>query len=274
MEISKYINAVDVDKLKKEVQRSKPFEYFCIDNFLKEPFAEQVFQSYPSYIQASQIGKGFNAVNEKKKIQITDSSLFPDSIKILNEILLSKQFLSILSEVFNITDLTSDPSLVGGGIHETQEGGRLDVHIDFNYDDGLKLYRRINFLLYFNKEWKEEYGGILDLWDKDVSQCYAEIMPVFNRAVCFATSEISYHGVTPITAPTGTVRKSFAAYYYTKDAPEGWSGTHHSTIFKARPDEWMKKRVYMPAEAMQRRTSKVASKFKTIAKSLLGKQAK
>jgi len=270
MDIYDYINDIDKDELRKNAQSAEPFEYFHIDNFLKESFAEQVLNSYPSYNSAKDMGREFNALNEKKKIQITDSNLFPEPIKKLNEILLSDQFLKILSYVFNIPDLISDPELVGGGIHETEEGGRLDVHIDFNYNEESKLYRRVNFLLYFNKDWKEEYGGILDLWDKDVKKCYAEIMPIFNRAACFATSEYSFHGVTPITAPKGTVRKSFAAYYYTSEAAPDFFGEHHSTVFKARPDEWMKKRLYMPAENIKTSSSKMVRKFKKIIKKLLG----
>ena len=271
MNIYDFINEIDKNELKKNAQSSEPFEYFYIDNFLKKSFAEAILESYPSYNSAKDIGREFNAVNEKKKIQITDSSLFPEPVKKLNEILLSEQFLNILSYVFNIPDLISDPELAGGGIHETEEGGRLDVHIDFNYNEDSKLYRRVNFLLYFNKDWKEEYGGILDFWDKDVKKCYAEIMPVFNRAACFATSEYSFHGVTPITAPKGTVRKSFAAYYYTLEAPYGRSIVHHSTIFKARPDEWMKKRLYMPAENVKRKYFKIISNIKGMIKKFLGK---
>ncbi|MEE9330968.1 MAG: hypothetical protein V3U89_01950, partial [Methylophilaceae bacterium] len=54
--------------------------------------------------------------------------------------------------------------------------------------------------------------------------------------------------------------KSFAVYYYTKEAPENWDGVEHSTIFKARPEEWVKGKVAMPMEnAIQGTKDKIAS---------------
>ncbi len=78
--------------------------------------------------------------------------------------------------------------------------------------------------------------------------CHHSFSPIFNRCVVFTTNEISFHGVTAVKCPADRTRKSFAAYYYTKDAPAGWTGKSHSTIFKARPDEILKGRVLMPLE--------------------------
>jgi hypothetical protein len=82
-----------------------------------------------------------------------------------------------------------------------------------------------------------------------VKKCYGSFAPIFNRACGFCTSEISYHGVTPLHCPAGIVRKSFAAYYYTREAPPNWDGAKHSTLFKARPDEWLRGHLLMPAES-------------------------
>jgi len=44
-----------------------------------------------------------------------------------------------------------------------------------------------------NKDWKDEYGGNLELYD---------VYPKFNTAIIFRTSVISYHGLpTPIKCP-------------------------------------------------------------------------
>ena len=267
--LSGLINSFDVDELRKQASEDKPFPYFYVDNFLTEEFANEVHDSFPGYEDAVKVGRSFKAVNEVKKVQITESELFPEPIAKLNALLASKEFINKLETILNIPDLIADPLLVGGGIHETREGGRLDVHVDFNFNSETGLYRRANVLIYFNKNWKEEYGGILDLWDKEVKHCHAEVLPIFNRLACFATSEISYHGVTPIKCPEGEVRKSFATYYYTNDLPEGWEGKKHSTIFKARPSEWMRGHINMPVESAQKNIYSFVRRVKNKIKKIL-----
>jgi hypothetical protein len=56
-----------------------------------------------------------------------------------------------------------------------------------------------------------------------------------------------------VKCPSDIARKSFAAYYYTKEPPPGWDGTKHSTIFKARPDEKLRGALWMPLESLERR---------------------
>jgi len=265
------INPIDKEKFKQEFLVREPFPYFCIDNFLNDEFANEIHDSFPAYQEAQQLGREFTAVNEKRKIQITDSSKFPPAIKKLNDLLASDEFLEMFSELTGVPDLIADVNLNGGGIHETNSGGHLDVHVDFNYNEATKSFRRLNILIYFNKDWKKEYGGYLDIWDKDVKKCYGSFEPKFNRACGFLTSEVSFHGVTPITCPNDVMRKSFATYYYTKNMPEWWEGEKHSTLFKARPDEWVKGRVLMPAENVERWCRAMYSKFKQSVKGVLGK---
>jgi Rps23 Pro-64 3,4-dihydroxylase Tpa1-like proline 4-hydroxylase len=265
------INPLDRDALREKIRNALPFPHFCIDNFLNQSFAEEIYQSFPSFREAKAVGREFETVNEKKKIQITDSTKFAPPIARLNDLLASREFVELMSDVFGIPDLIEDPALMGGGIHETDTGGRLDVHVDFNFVEEKKWHRRLNILIYFNKDWKEQYGGYLDIWDKDVQRCCGSFAPVFNRVCGFATSEISFHGVRPLTCPSGVVRRSFATYYYTKEAPPGWSGQVHSTIFKARPEEWMRSRVLMPAESSVVQAKRGLQSVKNKIKSLIGK---
>lgn len=243
-----FLNDIDFEALKAKCQNAPSFPHFCLDNFLEESFANEVHNSFPSYQEAERLGKSFSAVNEKKKIQITDSNKFPPSIYKLHELLASEDFVKMVSELMGIDNLIADPTMMGGGIHETNAGGHLDVHVDFNYNENLGLHRRVNLLVYFNKDWHEDYGGYLDLWDKDVKNCLGSYAPIFNRIAGFATNEISWHGVTPLTCPADRLRKSFAVYYYTKEAPAGWDGVVHSTIFRPRPSEHFKGNIAMPAE--------------------------
>jgi len=242
------INPIDREELRSKVRGASPFPFFCIDNFLKADFAEQVLGAFPSYDDALKMGRTFAAVNERGKVQVTDSSKFAGPIQQLNAALAAPEFLDLLSYVMDIPRLLPDDQLIGGGIHQTGPRGHLDVHVDFNYIKERNLHRRLNILLYLNKDWKPEWGGNVELWDPDVKVCHHSFSPIFNRCVVFETNEISNHGVSAVTCPEGQSRKSFAAYYYTKEAPPQWTGVSHSTVFKARPNEVLKGKVLMPME--------------------------
>jgi len=265
------LNPIDRDALRAQLS-APPFPHFCIDNFLNADFAEEVYRAFPDYERAKGLGFEFNALNEKYKVQITDASRFPPAIAKLNELLSSREYIDMWSELTGIPNLLADPQLSGGGIHETNSGGRLDVHVDFNYLEERQWHRRLNILIYFNKDWKEEYGGYLDIWDKDVKNCYGSFAPVFNRACGFCTSEISFHGVTPLRCPPNVARKSFATYYYAKEAPPNWDGRKHSTIFKPRPDEWLRGHVLMPVESTLSQAKTRLSEIKRAIKTARAKE--
>ena len=243
---------VNLEALREEFDRASPFPFIKIDQLLDPAFAVEVAASYPSFDEAVVKGRTFTTVNERKKVQITDPALFPAPVAKLNDLLASPAFLSDLSEATGIPNLLADEELVGGGMHITGPGGRLDVHIDFNYLEARKLHRRLNLLLYLNPKWDQKWGGHLQLWDKHVKHCEQSFAPSLGRCVIFATSDTSFHGVTPVSEAAPFPRFSFATYYYTKEAPLNWKGHSHSTIFKARPEETFRQFVLMPAETIQR----------------------
>ena len=214
-------------------------------------------------------GRTFTTVNERKKIQITDSSKYSPPVAELNALLASDAFLGDLSYIANMPHLIADEQLIGGGIHMTGPGGRLDVHVDFNFIEDRKLHRRLNLLLYLNSPWDNNWGGQLQLWDKEVKNCEAIIAPVFNRCVIFETSEISFHGVVPLSSEALLPRKSFATYYYTREPPTCWTGQRHGTIFKARPDEKLKRAVLMPAETAERKIVAFTRRLRSNIKNLI-----
>ena len=115
----------------------------------------------------------------------------------------------------------SDPYLMGGGLHEIKRGGVLKVHTDFNRHPIFNLDRRINVLIYLNKNWKKEYGGNLELWDKNMNKCIKKIQPLFNSMVIFSTTDFSNHGhPDPLTCPDNISRKSLALYYFSSGRPK------------------------------------------------------
>jgi Rps23 Pro-64 3,4-dihydroxylase Tpa1-like proline 4-hydroxylase len=143
--------------------------------------------------------------------------------------------LGFLQELTGIEGLIPDPYFIGGGLHQIMPGGFLEVHADFNRHTKLKLDRRLNVLLYLNHDWKEEYGGHFELWNKDMSAMVHKILPLFNRMAMFSTTSTSFHGnPTPVACPPGGSRKSIAVYYYTNGRPEEERNEGHDTLFQAR----------------------------------------
>ncbi len=244
----------DRDRLKSEFRAAKPYPFVGVDGFLDADTARRVAASYPTFDDAVAQGMTFKAVNEYRKVQVTDSSKFPAAVKELHDAISSPEFIRDLEHITGIRGLLPDPKLAGAGMHLTGTGGRLDVHIDFNHDEKRGLHRRLNLLVYLNPTWDPSWGGALELWDPEMTACEHRFEPKLGRAILFETSRISFHGVEPVRSPDGRPRLSFAAYYYTREAPEGWDGVSHSTIFRARPDEKLRRYVLMPLDRFVRGT--------------------
>lgn len=266
------IQAFDRAELRRQFNDAEPFRFVKIDNFLDPVSANELAVAYPSFEAATKQGKTFKAVNERRKIQVTDARLFPARVAELNRLLASPAFLADLSYMTGIPNLLADDQLVGGGMHLTGPGGRLDVHVDFNLIKDRELHRRLNLLIYLNPVWEDSWGGHIQLWDKDVRKCRRSFVPKLNRCVIFETSDISFHGVVPVSPAAPYPRISFAAYYYTREAPPNWDGEFHSTIFKARPEERLRGLVIMPAAKIQERLLFGYRKVKRAAKLLAGQR--
>ena len=264
------INPLDIQTLAVRFRTAEPFPHLVIDDFLAPEAAREAAAAYPTFEQARAQGMMFNFVNEQRKIQITDAAKFPEPIRRLNQAISSPQFLADLEAITGIPRLLADEQLSGGGMHLTGPGGRLDVHVDFNLIEDRRLFRRLNILLYLNPVWQEEWGGQIELWDKEVRTCRRRCVPALNRCLIFETSDVSYHGVARVSAPPEMVRQSFAAYYYTREAPPTWNGTSHSTVFRARPDERLRALVSMPAERLRRRLADQVQRSKQRVKSWIG----
>ena len=151
--------------------------------------------------------------------------------EVFNE-LHSREFISLVERITGVPNLLPDEDLFGAGLHQSVKGAFLDVHVDFNYHPRTKHHRRLNVLIYMNKEWKREYNGYLELWDKANQRQLQVIEPSFNRCVIFETNERSFHGhPAPLATPPEVSRKSISVYYYTRERPFAESALEHNTVF-------------------------------------------
>ena len=199
--------------------KNEPFPSIVIENFFDENYLSQVLSDFPDLSEMKTSQKYMN----KNEIKYANNNYanFPDSIKKIFDFLNSDSYLNFLQKLTSIKEkLICDPQLNGGGLHEIKKGGVLKVHTDFSRHPSLKLDRRINVLIYLNKNWKEEYGGHLEMWDQDMLECKNKILPGFNKMVIFSTNDFSNHGhPDPVTCPPDISRKSIALYYFSNGRP-------------------------------------------------------
>lgn len=205
--------------LRQKYQSANPFPHIEINNFFSDNFLNDVLREFPDLSNLN------NSQNYKNKNEIkfanNNYNTFPKKIKLFFDFLNSNSFVEFLQNITSIKEkLISDPELNGGGLHEIKSGGLLKVHTDFNKHPTNGLDRRVNVLIYLNKNWKEDYNGALELWDKEMKYRKQKIFPVFNRMVIFSTNDFSNHGhPDPINCPSNISRKSIALYYFSKGRP-------------------------------------------------------
>jgi hypothetical protein len=206
-----------------------PFPHFVEDGLLDAAFLERVLAEFES------MDRGWwrhsEGAQERKWSTEDPRQLGPFTAALIAQ-LNGGRFITFLEQLTGIEGLVADPHLRGGGLHEIRQGGLLGVHADFNVHPRLKLYRRLNLLIYLNQDWQREWGGELELWDRGGERCVRQIEPTFNRALLFDTSNYSYHGHPhPLACPPDRSRKSVALYYYSLACPPDAETSPHGTIF-------------------------------------------
>jgi len=229
---SKKLEALARDNAER-YQSNRPFAHIYFDDFLPLAAAEAALRDFPEPKQLT--WQQFDRPTERK-LAFDAVEKLPSNVRQTLFFLNSRPMIQFLEVLTGIDGVIPDPYYLGGGLHQIKPGGNLEVHVDFNRHTKLKLDRRINVLIYLNKDWNEEYGGHFELWNRDMSAAGQKILPVFNRCAIFSTTEFSYHGhPTPLACPPNRTRKSMATYYYSNGRPEEEVSGEHSTLFQTRP---------------------------------------
>lgn len=217
--------------LREKFLAAQPFQHLVLDDVFDAGLLRSVAAEFA---QVRHNGK-YNDPTTQRKFSCDDWDLLPPRNLELISYFNSGTFVRFLAAVTGMKELTCDPYLHGGGMHETFPGGFLKMHTDFNFHKILKLDRRINILLYLNENWQPEWKGELLLSAKDMKNPIV-VQPLFNRMVIFNTNDHSFHGQPdPHAFPEGNSRKSVAMYYYSKDRPESEiTGRRIGTVYRVR----------------------------------------
>ncbi len=232
-------------EFKQSYQNGNPFPNIVFENFFHPDVLDAILEEFPNLEGKDDIN--YHTPNEIKLASKGERRFGPVA-KAFVHFLNSEPFLLFLQELTGVEEkLMPDPYFEGGGFHQTKSGGFLKIHADFNKHRQTGLDRRLNVLVYLNKDWDESYGGHFELWDRNMTRCVKKILPSFNTMAMFTTSDFSYHGLpNPLTCPPDRSRKSLALYYYTNGRPvhEINSGLEdHTTLFKARKGDEVDKQM-------------------------------
>ena len=216
------------ETLAKSFAAADPFRYVTIENFHDPDAAHGARRAFPKLATAQRrVARLLEARSYVGEVDRYD----PVFTKIFDA-LGAAPFVTWLREMTGIADLEMDRELVGGGLHQGARGSRLHVHADHNtHPKDPTRYRRVNVLVYVNREWSPDWGGDLDLYDRTGKTAVARIAPAFNRACIMEVHDEAYHGYGALRVPEGETRKLLAAYYYSRTPHPLQHAREHGTTF-------------------------------------------
>ncbi|XDD52803.1 2OG-Fe(II) oxygenase [Leptospira sp. WS4.C2] len=202
--------------------------YCYLDNLLPENLALEIYNCFPekekmrmmsSFRERKYTSKNFDQFN----------SLLSDITFAIQE----PKVIRIVEEITGIKNQQADSTLYAGGLSLMDKDSFLNPHIDNSHEQTRSFYRTLNLLYYISPEWKIEYGGNLELWDKAVKE-NVTIVSQYNRLVIMETNPWSWHSVSPIVVDKKRICVS--NYYFSPDSPIG-RDYFNVTSFSGRPNQ-------------------------------------
>jgi len=231
------------DALGVRFREAAPYPHLVFEQLLVPQAAERLEAQFP--VSADNHWTHYRHYNNNT-LGLTDAAAFPPLVRQVVDELNSPRFAAVLSRITGFPRLLPDDMLEGGGLHMTEAGGFLNLHADFtNHHYHRNWQRRCNLILFLNSDWRDEWGGALELWERDLSACRVRVPVRNNTAVVFETGRDTFHGYPDrLTCPPGVSRKSLALYYYTEEPRV----TAQSTYYRARPGESTVRRALVAAD--------------------------
>ena len=202
-----------------EFTSANPFPHCVLDNFFDNEVLNELIDEFPDTTDPIWEASTQEDIQVKLRSNWQSDVDIRSATKSVVHFFNSGAVMKQLSRLTGIEKLISDPYYTGGGLNCTKRDGLLDVHADGNWHHAMGVHRRLNVILYLNKDWNSNWGGALELWDDSLSECVKSIDPVGNRLVIFETHDRTFHGhPNPLRCPPDESRKSLILYYYTAAA--------------------------------------------------------
>jgi hypothetical protein len=194
---------------------TSPVPYTIIDNFLPDDLFKTLSFEI-DFLQESDWTVFSNGASYRKECRNFTNT---PRIQSMAYSFQGSVFLKWIEQVTGIDKLVADPHYRGGGITRVSRGDSLGLHNDFNWNEQIRLTRRANIILYMNSEWNSSWGGELEFWDFDRTECLVKIEPKPNRLAIWNYDERLIHGHPhPLNCPEDIARQNFIQFYYGSNA--------------------------------------------------------
>lgn len=212
------MNSNFITEIKKNLNLiNDPFPHIISSNFLPSEVAVKAEEEFLDFNLNQLINSGGYRYGNLHR-HFSKFEKMPKTIKSIISFFYSKEFLSLLELKFNLKSVLPDWSLWGAGMHSSSRGGNLKIHSDFIYLRKNNLRRVLNLLFYLNSNWKDEWNGHIELWDKNMKKKVQFLSPKLNNILIFRTDKDSNHGYPDdLQCPENIRRKSIALYYYVEE---------------------------------------------------------
>ena len=205
-----------VEKLNSEYLSSAPVQHVIIDNFLPTEMFNQLCIEIKTFPQDKWLVKNLpNSGVRKESRDFTNSPVMQEMMIHLT----SQMFVKWMSKITKCENIIPDIHHLGGGLSSAPSGSSLGLHVDFNWNDTLKLNRKFNLILYANETWDSTWNGNLEFWNKQRTECLYTVEPKPNRLVFWEYEQELVHGFSkPLRCPIGIERQNLMTIYYTSNA--------------------------------------------------------
>ena len=231
-ELKQYLHNLNLIELRQEqiinlkidsqkFKNTKPFPYLKIENVLHKDFAKQIQEEILD-ISDENWDRYNNPLENKYTLRNKEN--LPSKCNTLFSILTSNEFLSYLSTIMGY-EIKNDITKNWWGIHKYDDGDNLDIHVDAGLHPKTKQKKQLTLGIYLSKDWKEENGGHLEIWegenasnnDAKIINCCDKILPQFNTLVLFENNDYAWHGnPNPVICKNGE-KRIFVTLSYVSD---------------------------------------------------------
>ncbi len=214
-----FINPITING--DEYQAMQPYPYGMQDGFLDESFAKE--------LQTEILSLTMDAWDRydnpfEQKFTLRDKMNFPPKLRSLFDELQSPAFVEKLGEVVG-WPLKLDTTRNFWGVHIYKPGDYLDIHVDAGRHPTLGLKKQVTLGIYLSKNWKEEYGCELEIWngtsaaskEPKIMEKVDTIAPLFNRLIIFNCNDNAWHGNPEPSIGPAESRRIFVTISYLSD---------------------------------------------------------